>query len=152
MLLVYKSVLITSPIGFDIAFTNVEYTLKQRWDSIVSTLFSRCFNFGHQRCIKVVQPWIFDAGFCFISNGESTLFQLWSTELKQCWSDVETTLMRRWNVGCQNLLKITYSVKNGYCSLSSNDPQCLFNLYTIANLSTVACKFCKVFFLYFALF
>ena len=29
----------TSPIGFDIAFTNVETTLKQRCDKVVSTLF-----------------------------------------------------------------------------------------------------------------
>ena len=29
----------TSPTGFDIAFTNVEDTLKQRRDKVVSTLF-----------------------------------------------------------------------------------------------------------------
>ena len=32
---IYKSVLITSPTGFDIAFTNVEDTLKQRQDKVV---------------------------------------------------------------------------------------------------------------------
>ena len=37
----YKSVLITSPTGFDIAFTNVENTLKQRRDKVVSTLVQR---------------------------------------------------------------------------------------------------------------
>ena len=52
---VYKSVPITSPTGFDIAFTNVEDTLKQRQDKFVSTLFLRCFNVGHRRCINVVQ-------------------------------------------------------------------------------------------------
>ena len=41
---IYKSVLITSPTGFDIAFTKVEDTLKQRRDKVVSTLFQRCFN------------------------------------------------------------------------------------------------------------
>ena len=41
---IYKSVLITSPTGFDIAFTNVVDTLKHRQDKVVSTLFERCFN------------------------------------------------------------------------------------------------------------
>ena len=52
---IYKSVLITSLTGFDIAFTNVEDTLKQRGDKVVLTLFQRCFNDGNQRCINVVQ-------------------------------------------------------------------------------------------------
>ena len=52
---IYKSVLITSPTGFDIAFTNVEDALKQRQDKVVSTLFQRCFNVGHRHCINVVQ-------------------------------------------------------------------------------------------------
>ena len=42
-------------IGFDIAFTKVENTLKQRRDKVVSTLFQRCFDVGHRRCINVVQ-------------------------------------------------------------------------------------------------
>ena len=37
---IYKSVLITSPTGFDVAFTNVEDTLKQGQDK----LYQRCFN------------------------------------------------------------------------------------------------------------
>ena len=52
---VYKSVPITSPTGFDLTFTNVEDTLKQRQDKVVSTLFQRCFNVGHRRCINVIQ-------------------------------------------------------------------------------------------------
>ena len=40
---IYKSVLITSPIGFDILFINVETTLKQSRYKVVSTLFQRCF-------------------------------------------------------------------------------------------------------------
>ena len=34
---IYKSVLITSPTGFDIAFTNVEDTLKQPQDKVEET-------------------------------------------------------------------------------------------------------------------
>ena len=87
--LTYKSILITSLTGFDIAFTNVEDTLKQRQDKVVSTLFQRCFNVGHRRCINIVQRWKSDVGFCFIFNVESTSFQRWSTTLKQRWTDVE---------------------------------------------------------------
>ena len=71
---IFKSVLITSPTGFDITFTNVEDTLKQLWDKVVSKLFQRCFNVGHRRCLNVVQRGKFDVG---------------STPLKQRWSDVE---------------------------------------------------------------
>ena len=45
---------ILSTTGFDIAFTNAEDTLKQRRDKVVSTLFQRCFNVGHRRCINVL--------------------------------------------------------------------------------------------------
>ena len=37
---IYKSVLITSPTGFDIAFTNVEDTLKQRRDKVCQRFFN----------------------------------------------------------------------------------------------------------------
>ena len=57
----------------------------------------------------------------------------------QHWNSVDPTLIRRWNVGCEVLLKITYSLKN---SLSSDKQQCFFNLGTIANLPTVTCQFC----------
>ena len=87
--LTYKSILITSLTGFDIAFTNVEDTLKQRQDKVVLTLFQRCFNVGHRCCINVVQCWKSDVGFCLIFNVESTSFQRWSTTLKQHWTDVE---------------------------------------------------------------
>ena len=63
--------------------------LEQSWDKIVSTLFQRCFNVAHWRCINVVQRWKSDLGFCFIFNVGSKLFQCWSTTLKQPWSDVE---------------------------------------------------------------
>ena len=65
-----ESVLITSPTGFDTAFTIVEAKLEQS-------------------CINVVQRWKSDVEFCFIFNVRSTLFQRWSTTLKQCWSNVE---------------------------------------------------------------
>ena len=41
---IYKPVVITSLTGFDIAFTNVDDTLNQRQDKVVSALFQRCFN------------------------------------------------------------------------------------------------------------
>ena len=66
--------------------------MKQRRDKVVSTLFQRCFNVGHRHCIKVVQRWKSDVGFCFIVNIRSTLFQRWSTTLKQRWSNVEMWL------------------------------------------------------------
>ena len=89
---IYKSVLITSPTGFDTAFTNVD--ARQSWDKVVLTLFQRCFNVSRRRCINVVQRWKSDVGFCFIFNVGSTLFQRWSTTLKQRWS---TTLKQRWS-------------------------------------------------------
>ena len=84
-----KSIIINSPIGFHVALTNVDARLKQRCINLVPTLFQRCFNVGHWRCIKVVQRWRFDVIFFFIFNVGSTLFQCWSITLKQCWSDVE---------------------------------------------------------------
>ena len=59
------------------------------WNNVVSTLFRRCFNVGQWRCFNVVQRWKSDVGFCFIFNVGPTLFQRWSTTLKQRWSDVE---------------------------------------------------------------
>ena len=47
--------LLTGCIGFNIAFTNVETPLEQHREKVVSTLFQRCFNGGHGRCINVVQ-------------------------------------------------------------------------------------------------
>ena len=84
-----KSLLITSLTGFRIAFTDVETTLKQRRNKVVSTLFQRCLNIGHRRCIDIVQRPKSDVGFGFIFHVGSTLFQRWSTTLKQRWSDVD---------------------------------------------------------------
>ena len=52
-------------------------------------LFQRFFNVRHRCCIKVVQRWKSNARICFIFIFGSTLFQRWSTALKQYWSDVE---------------------------------------------------------------
>ena len=73
----------TMPTGFDITFTNVEATFKQRRDKVISTLLQRCSNVEYRRCINVVQRWKSDVGFCFIFNVGSALFQRWSTTLKQ---------------------------------------------------------------------
>ena len=43
------------PTGFDITFTNVEATFKQRRDKVISTLLQRCSNVEYRRCINVVQ-------------------------------------------------------------------------------------------------
>ena len=88
MLFIYKPVLITSPTGFDTAFTNVEPTLKQR-DNVVSTFFQHCSNVGQRLCINVVLRWKSDIEFCFIFKVGWTLFQRSLATLKQRWSDVE---------------------------------------------------------------
>ena len=71
------------------------------------TLFPRCFNVRHWRCINVVQRWKYDVGFCFILNVRSTLFQRWSTTLKQRWSDVE--ILAGLRLFC--LISFRYSLK-----------------------------------------
>ena len=86
---IYKSVLITSPIGFDIVFINVEPTSKQCRDKVVSKLFQRCFNVGNRHCMNVKQHWKSDVEFCFIFNVQRSF---WSTTLKQRWSDVKCWL------------------------------------------------------------
>ena len=63
--------------------------LRTRWNNVEINLYQRCFNGGHQRSVNVVQRWKSDVGFCFIFNVGSTLFQRWSTTLKQRWSNVE---------------------------------------------------------------
>ena len=108
-----KSILFTSQIGFDIALTDVEATLKQRWDNVISTL--------KHRWNDIVQPW--KTFTLTLWNVDLTLFQRWRPKLYQCcatlkirflilfqfhrwinviWMviyNVETTLIRRWNVG-----------------------------------------------------
>ena len=76
-------VLVTSPTSFDTAFTNVEAKLEQSWDKAISTLFQRCATlkiwrrilFHFQRRINVILTLI---------------------------HNVETTLIRRWNVGWES--------------------------------------------------
>ena len=77
--------IITGPIEFHIALSNVEVTLKHRWYNFLSMLSNVMSMSG----IDVVQSWKLYVRFCFIFNVGSTLFQWWSTLLKQRWSDVE---------------------------------------------------------------
>ena len=97
-----KYIIVTSLIGFNIDLTNVDARLKQRCINVLPTFFRRCFNVSHWRCINVVQRWKSDVEFCFISNVGSTLFQRWSTSLKQHWSNVE---MLTGNVLKSNVIK-----------------------------------------------
>ena len=78
-----EPVLITSPTGFDIAFTIVEAKLEQSWDKVVSTLFQRRTATLYQCCatLKIRRRILF--------HFQRRLFQRWSTTLKQRWSDVE---------------------------------------------------------------
>ena len=97
-----QSTIITSPIGFNLALTNVHARLKQRcinvvstlWDVVlslcnfVSTLFQRRALRLYQRCatMKIRRRILFH--FQRRINVISTLIH-----------NVETTLIRRWNVG-----------------------------------------------------
>ena len=65
---------------------------RTRWNNVEIKLYQRCFNVVSTSGINVVQRWKSDVGFCFIFNVGSTLFQRWSTTLKQRWSNVEMWL------------------------------------------------------------
>ena len=123
-----QSTSIISPIGFNIALTNIHARLKQRCINVVQ----RCFDIASTLC-NVVSMYCFnvgidvvstlcnvenqtDVGFYFIFNVGSTLFQRWS-------------LIRRWNVGWAwsslffrqyiflFLTRIFKTRKNGVCSV-----------------------------------
>ena len=105
--------LFISQIGFDIALTNIEATLKQRWDNAIST----CKQYWND----IVQRWKTIA--LTLCNVDLTLFQRWTPTLYQCsatskilfrfllhfqrrinviWTVIynfETTLIRYGNVG-----------------------------------------------------
>ena len=66
---------------------------RPSWNKVVIKLYQRCFNVVSTSHTDVVSTlcntenptfWL-----CFIFNFGSTLFQRWSTTLKQRWSDVE---------------------------------------------------------------
>lgn len=78
---------ITSQIGFNASSTSVEVTLKKRWDNVVSTLFQR---YVVSTLHKVEKP---TSGFVSFSSSD------------QCYIDVETMLIRRWNVGWDSQIK-----------------------------------------------
>ena len=76
---IYKSVPTTSQIGFDIALTNVEATLKQRWVNVDATLW------------KVENP---TSDFIQFSTSHQRYFnvdaQLWNNvdQMFKCWLEV----------------------------------------------------------------
>ena len=91
----YKSVIITSPIGFDIVLTNDEATLKQRWCAVVSTLFRRCLNVV-QRCFKVVWTSGTDvvSTLCNVGNQMSDFVSFSTSDQRypQRWNNADPTL------------------------------------------------------------
>ena len=66
-----KSILFTSQICFNIALTNIEATLKQRWDYATSTLKKFCALLK-SRCIDIVQRW-----FNVISTSDTDDLSTW---------------------------------------------------------------------------
>ena len=88
---ILQSTIITRPTGFNIALTNVNARLKQRCINVVSTLFQRRALTLYQRCatLKIRRRILFH--FQRRINVISTLIQ-----------NVETTLIRLWNVGSVN--------------------------------------------------
>ena len=108
-----KSILFTSQIGFDIALTDVEATLKQHWDNGMSML--------KQRWNNILQCW--ETVALTLCNVDLTFFQGWTPPMYQfcatwkirfrilfrfqrwisvIWTviyNVETTLTQCWNDG-----------------------------------------------------
>ena len=135
---IYKSVLITSPIGFDIVFTNVEPTSKRMPYNVVSKLFQRCFNVRNRRCMNVKQRQKSDVEFCFIFNIASTLFQRWSTTLKRRLSDVKCWL----SLSCEKKIILSQLIfaRNNFNKVSglrpwpfsNNFPKLSNTVYTFA--------------------
>ena len=93
--IISQSPIIISPIGFNIALTNVNARLKQRCTNVVSTLCSVVFMLFqrriltlYQRCATLkIRSWIL---FHFQRR-----FNVISTLIHK----VETTLIQRWNFG-----------------------------------------------------
>ena len=104
----------------------METTLYQHCTNFVQ----RCFNVGQQRCINVVRRWKSYVGFCLIFNVGSTLFQRWSTKLKQRWSDVEMLAGGLVNRSCD--LFALNKLKNNLNSYS--DIKLIYQLFTGKNL------------------
>ena len=81
-------VLITRPIGFDIAIINADTTLKKHRDKVVSTLFQGCFNVEDRLCVNVVKRWKSGVRFCLIFSVGSFYFNIDS----QRWNNVDSEL------------------------------------------------------------
>ena len=103
-----QSTIITSPIGFNIGLTNVDTRLKQRCINVVSTLFQRRTLTLYQRCatLKIRRRILFH--FQRRINVISTLIH-----------NVETTLIRCWNVGSGGLYYWPFSNLSDFCTLLS---------------------------------
>ena len=108
-----KFLLLTCHFCFDVTLTDIEATLKQRWDIVIKT--------SKQRWNDIVQRWKMVA--LTLCNVDLMFFQSWTPILYQCcatlkirfrilfhfqrwinviWTvvyNVETKLFRRWNVG-----------------------------------------------------
>ena len=109
-----QSTIITSPIGFNIALANVDARLKQRCINVVPTLcnvsptlcnvvltlFQRRALTLYQRCatLKFI---LFNPIylFCLIWRQILSHFQRRINVISTLIHNVETTLIRRWNVG-----------------------------------------------------
>ena len=88
---IYKSLLITSPTVLDIAFTNVEDTLKQRQDKVVSTLKIRRRIFFHfQHRINVISK--------LIHNVETTLMRRWNVDWDRIYYNCAHNILRLFNI------------------------------------------------------
>ena len=98
MLSIYKSIIVNSQIGFDIALINVEATLKQHWYNVVSPLWNvalmllqgQALNLNqHCATLKIRRRilFYFQRQINVITTLISTLFQRWSNvdSTLNCW-------------------------------------------------------------------
>ena len=119
----------TSPIGFAIAFSNIETTLKQHWHKVVSTLKQRRTNvtmlkirrrnlFHFQRRINVIST--------LNHNDETTLIRRWNVgwdsfffkwiHLQRCFDVAQRCENRRWKwqhcFDVVNVVQINFEISN----------------------------------------
>ena len=78
-----KSIIITSPIGFNIALTNVDARLKQRCINVVPTLFRRCFTPGTDVVSKLCNVENPASDFVSFSTSDQRFFNVDPT--LKCW-------------------------------------------------------------------
>ena len=85
---IYKSVLISIPIGFDIAFTNAEAKLKQRRDKVVSTLYNVVSMLDADVVLKLCNVENPTSDFASFLTSDQRYFNIDS----QIWNNVDPTL------------------------------------------------------------